>query len=338
MNKKLYLILIVLWLFNLATFANSDGELVAVFVNGDKNVPEAYKQLLQSSVEEGLVEGGYAIVEHNKEYLEMVRAYNNYLKGSSVSEFAFDNVSSEKLADKLCVLYIRKLSEGSYRIEATLTEYGRTDSRKKKSYPSLGEGRCNLDENTAEQIQIAVMELLDKLDLISPDFKQKMLQGYKKKKDDAEKDLQKRMNQINGTALAASFFVPGAGQMYKGEYGKGTGILISEVALVGGGVTCYFLGKKQLEIMQGRTVEYTAFNAAQKNYNTMRIISYSCYGAAAALYIFNLCHAYLMPPSDDHKVQQRLGIEGISFCPSLLPINEFSSPSYAMGAGVQIKF
>lgn len=337
MNKK-YLILVVLWLFSLASFAESDGGLVAVFVNSDNSVPEEYRQLLQSYMEEGLVDCSYAIVEHNAEYQKMVRVYNDYLKGSSVSEFAFDNVSSEKLADKLCVLYIRKLSAGSYRVEATLTEYGRTDSKMKKSYPSLGESRCNLEENTAEQIQIATIELLCKLGLISPERKQQMMESYEQKKNEVKEQKKEKKRQIDGVALAASFFVPGAGQMYKGEGGKGAGILISEVALVGGGVTCYFLGKKQLEIMQGRTVEYTDFNTAKQNYNTMRIVSYTCYGAAAALYVFNLCHAYLMHPSEKEKVKKRLGVPEVAFYPAVLPINEFTNPSYAMGAGLQIKF
>ncbi len=338
MNRKSYLILVVLWLFNLATFAESDGGLVAVFVNSDSTVLEEYKKLLQSSIEEGLVEGGYSIVEHNAEYLKMVRAYNDYLKGSSVSEFAFDNVSSEKLADMLCVLYIRKLGEGSYRIEATLTEYGRTDSKMKKSYPSLGEGRCNLDKNAAEQVQIAATELLGKLGLISPELKQKILDAHEKNKNDEEEQKKEKKKHVDGVALAASFFVPGAGQMYKGEGGKGSGILLGELALVGGGVTCYFLGKKQLEIMQGRTVDYAAFNTARKNYETIRIVSYACYGAAAALYIFNLCHAYLMHPSEKEKVKKRLGVDGLVFYPAVLPINEYSHSSYAMGASIQIKF
>ena len=131
MSKKfLYLTIIGLLIFNPCLKAEG---LVAVFVNGDKTVKDEYKKLLQSEMEEGLVECSYSIVEHNEEYLEMVRAYNDYLKGSSVSEFAFDEIESEKLADMLCVLYIRKLSEGSYRIEVTLTKYGQTDSKMKKS-------------------------------------------------------------------------------------------------------------------------------------------------------------------------------------------------------------
>lgn len=148
----------------------------------------------------------------------------------------------------------------------------------------------------------------------------------------AEEDSRaKEKRKINGTALAASFFVPGAGQMYKGRAGVGTGILLGELALVGGGVTCYFLGKKQLDVMRGINVEYNDFYSAQKMYNTMRITSYSCYGAAAALYVFNLVNAYMIAPSH-RKFPQ------FTYNAAFIPVNEFSAPMYAMGASVQIKF
>lgn len=168
----------------------------------------------------------------------------------------------------------------------------------------------------------------------------KQLKAYNewiaKQKADSIAQIKKAKNRMNATAIAASVFVPGAGQMYKGEVGKGAGILISEAALVGGGVTCYLVGKKQLDLMQDRAIEYTAFNTAQKKYNAMRAVSYTCYGAAAALYAFNIVHAYLMPPS--WSVKRRLGLDGVAFYPTVLPINEFSNSSYAMGAGVQFKF
>ncbi len=159
-----------------------------------------------------------------------------------------------------------------------------------------------------------------------------------KKREDEEKQreaeerrrIKREQRKIDGTALAASFFIPGAGQMYKGKGGVGAGILVGELALVGGGVTCYFFGKKQLEVMRGINVEYDAFHSAQKLYNTMRITSFSCYGAAAALYIFNLCNAYMIEP--DHWKHP------VYFSATTIPTCEFSTPTYAMGASVQIKF
>ncbi len=154
---------------------------------------------------------------------------------------------------------------------------------------------------------------------------------WDEKKKQVENDLEKERKRVDGTALAASFFIPGAGQMYKGKGGVGAGILLGEMALVGGGVTCYFFGKKQLNVMRGVNVEYDAFRSAQQLYNTMRIVSYSCYGAAAALYIFNLCNAYMIAPSD-RKFPQ------LTYNAAFIPVNEFTAPTYAMGASVQIKF
>lgn len=151
----------------------------------------------------------------------------------------------------------------------------------------------------------------------------------------AKEECRRAERRVNGTALAASFFVPGAGQMYKGEGGKGTGILLGELALVGGGTTCYIFGKKQLSVMKDRTIEYDAFNSAKGMYNTMRIAEYACFGAAAALYVFNLCHAYLMEPSS--SARYRLGL-CCNLSPAIIQYNDITTPSYAMGVGMQIKF
>lgn len=139
-------------------------------------------------------------------------------------------------------------------------------------------------------------------------------------------DCEKISQYSNGKALAASFFIPGAGQMIKRQYTEGALTLCGELALVGGGIGTYFVGKKQLDIMKDRTVEYEAFHSAQNMYNTMRIISYSCYGVAAALYIFNLYRAYTIAPRPKRN---------FSFYPTLIQSDDYN---LAMGVGVSVKF
>lgn len=136
---------------------------------------------------------------------------------------------------------------------------------------------------------------------------------------------------VNGKALAASMFIPGLGQMLKDRGGSGAGILVSELVLVGGGTTCYFMSKKQASIMTAKITAYSDFVAAQKKKNIYDIAMYSCYGVAGAVYIFNLCHAYLVKPTT-------WGTMRLSYYPALIPTNEYSTPNYALGAGVQIKF
>lgn len=139
-------------------------------------------------------------------------------------------------------------------------------------------------------------------------------------------DCEKISQFSNGKALAASFFIPGSGQMIKRRYTEGSLTLLGELVLVGGGVGTYFIGKKQLNIMQDRTVEYEAFHSAKNTYNTMRIVSYTCYGAAAALYIFNLYRAYTITPRPKR---------GIAFYPTVIQSDEYN---LAMGVGMTIKF
>ena len=142
-------------------------------------------------------------------------------------------------------------------------------------------------------------------------------------------DCEKRSQFNNGHALAASVFVPGVGQMMKRRYAEGAFTLIGELALVGGGIGTYYLGKQQLTIMKDRAVEYEAFQSAKKMYNTMQIVSYTCYGAAALLYIFNLYRAYAITP----KIKR-----DFAFYPTLIPANEYSQPSVAMGASMTVNF
>lgn len=129
----------------------------------------------------------------------------------------------------------------------------------------------------------------------------------------------------NSTALIMSIFVPGLGQMGKRRYGEGTVTLLGELALVGGGVSTWWLSKKQLDVMKNMDVSYNDFMKAKKNYQTFRTISYVCYGTAAALYVFNLYRAYAVQPR--YK-------KDIAFYPSVNSVNG----DMAIGLGFTYKF
>ena len=157
------------------------------------------------------------------------------------------------------------------------------------------------------------------------------LQAWNKQQEAAEADKKKALRKVDAKAMAVSMFVPGVGQMLKGKGGAGAGILVSELALIGGGTACYFLGKQQSDIMTARDVSYEDFNAAKKSKNTMDIAMYCCYGAAGAIWVFNVCHAYLCKPTEK-------GLKRLSYYPALIPTNEFTNPTYAYGVGIQYKF
>ena len=133
----------------------------------------------------------------------------------------------------------------------------------------------------------------------------------------------------NATALVASTFIPGMGQMLKKQGGSGAAFLISELAIFGGGTACYFLGQNQTSIMK-TTSSYEEFKNAKKMKNTYDIAMYSAFGIGAAVHVANMVHAWL--------VKDKNMPAHISFVPALIPTNEYSAPSYAMGAGVQINF
>lgn len=134
-------------------------------------------------------------------------------------------------------------------------------------------------------------------------------------------------------ALVASSFIPGMGQMLKKQGGAGAGFLLSELALFGGGTTCYFLGDNQMKIMKATGTTYAEYQQAKNTKNILNIAMWTCFGVGAALHITNMVHAWLvkdknLPPE----------IYKMSFSPVLIPTNEYSTPNYAMGAGVQITF
>ena len=129
----------------------------------------------------------------------------------------------------------------------------------------------------------------------------------------------------NGVALAESIFIPGLGQMCKRHYTEGALTLTGEVLLVSAGFGCYFVSREELNIMKTPNITYEQFSHAYKTYNTLRTTSYVIWGAAAALYIFNLCRAYTLQP----KYKETLAVY-----PALIPNNH----NTAVGMGLTLNF
>ena len=147
-------------------------------------------------------------------------------------------------------------------------------------------------------------------------------------KDNREKE---KIRRSNTRAIVASTFIPGMGQMLKGQGGSGAAFLVSEVALFGGGTVCYFLGQEQSKIMKASGSSYQDYTNAKNKKQTWDIAMYTCFGVGAAVHIANMVQAWYV--EDKH-----LKTTNMAFVPAVIPINEYSTPSYAMGAGMQIKF
>ena len=148
--------------------------------------------------------------------------------------------------------------------------------------------------------------------------------------EDLLKAQKKEILKSNGRSLVASTFIPGMGQMLKKQGGSGAAFLISELALVGGGTACYFLGQEQVKTMKSIGTSYESYQRAKKMKNIYDISMYSAFGVCGAVHIANMVHAWIVK---DKKL-----LDYYTFVPALIPMNEYSTPSYALGAGVQIKF
>lgn len=153
---------------------------------------------------------------------------------------------------------------------------------------------------------------------------------WDKEREDCLKGIRDARKKANTSAIIASAFIPGAGQMLKGHGGKGAAFLVCELALFGGGTACYFLGQDQAKIMK-TSKSYEEYTNAKNMKNTLDIAMYAAFGAGAAIHIANMVHAWYVK---DKKIAARR----YTFAPAIIPTNEYTTPSYAYGAGVQIKF
>ncbi len=149
-------------------------------------------------------------------------------------------------------------------------------------------------------------------------------------KERQRQDSLRIVRSSNARALTASTFIPGMGQMLKGQGGTGAAFLVSEVALFGGGAACYFLGQEQVKTMKATGTSYANYQHAKKMKNVYDIAMYSAFGIGAAVHIANMVHAWYV------KDKNLMG--KTAFVPAMIPINDYSTPTYAFGAGVQITF
>ena len=117
--------------------------------------------------------------------------------------------------------------------------------------------------------------------------------------------------------------------MLKGQGGSGAAFLLSEMVLFGGGTACYFMGQEQAKIMK-TSKSYEEYINAKSMKKTLDIAMYTAFGVGAVVHIGNMVHAWVVK---DKKLAQN-----ITFAPAIIPTNEYTTPSYAYGAGVQIKF
>lgn len=154
---------------------------------------------------------------------------------------------------------------------------------------------------------------------------QEIADAAEKRKQDSLQIVKDR----NTRAIVASTFIPGLGQMLKKQGGTGAAFLLSEIVVFGGGTACYFFGEEQSKIMK-TSKDYNEYTNAKNLKNTLDIAMYTAFGVGAAIHITNMIHAWY--------VKDRNLPVNMTFAPAIIPTNEFSNPSYAMGAGVQIKF
>lgn len=117
----------------------------------------------------------------------------------------------------------------------------------------------------------------------------------------------------NGGAMLKSVFLPGLGQMGKRHVGSGIFTLLGELTMVGGAVGSSLLAQDELAAMRKSDISLGDFNAAKESYNTFRTANIAFWGAAGALYVWNLYRAYSMKPK--YKKDKK----SMAYYPTLIP-------------------
>lgn len=140
-----------------------------------------------------------------------------------------------------------------------------------------------------------------------------------------QEEEQAKIRKRNGAALAASVFVPGAGQMVKHHFVEGGITLGAEVALLGAGAGTFLAAKKQKNIMNSYGIDYDTYQTASKSKTVFEGVAYTCFGLAAVVYGVNLWRAYTLKPKDYNY----------AFYPTLI---QTDNAEFALGVGATIKF
>ncbi len=148
------------------------------------------------------------------------------------------------------------------------------------------------------------------LKIYFPDFGISFLEGKQTYKVEVEKlkTLSQVKRSANGTALAYSI-IPGLGLIQKGRSGEGIAYLISDVALIGGGIGLNVYGNQQKKKMNDINSTIDQYRTAKKNYDSAKTGSYICYGAAIGVYVLNLVRSYVASPKPNAPLKWSIAAE-----------------------------
>ena len=121
--------------------------------------------------------------------------------------------------------------------------------------------------------------------------------------------------------------IPGGGwgELYKGHK-WGWGIVGSEVALVGGGLACYFIGLHEKSIMDNPNETINEKELASRRYDNVYDLQPWLYGGALFIHGLNIIVAYVI----DDKNQNH----NLTFVPTFMPTNN----TLTVGIGINYKF
>ena len=291
----------------ISTFAQQKKEAIYVSVTSKQideklchTIEDIFHDQLQNYYDIRLVrESGIFSEEKRKELA--------YQESGAVILNEVKEFGNERGVGLLCVVSVETQqynNQTEYYFRAKIFDVESGILKKTAIYPNI-EDKAVFEIHNSRTLQMISSLLIARLGINIDDMKEQAALAKRRQNEEikARTEYHKSVvRRANGKALAYSL-IPGVGLMQKGRAGEGITYLLGDIAFVGGGVGMLAYANKQHDIMNDRNSNYEQYNTAKNNYNTAKVVSYCCFGAAAAIYVVNLVRSYIAEPKSGARLQ-----------------------------------
>lgn len=294
--KKIFFTIVcsILCLFS---YAQENKKVMYVTVQGE-NVNESIRSIVEDVFQKELKKN-YDVRSHQGKGLfseEVINELRFQEKGGVI-----DGVAQYELlkADFLCVVFIDEVKFGDnieYYLRSKILDMKNSIVVHTANCPEINDKEIK-KISSIKELQIASSILVARLS-----ENKKLETDVINTRDKLNNDRRGDKRKTNARAMGASL-IPGVGLILKAHNVEGSTYLIGDIALLGAGTGFHIYKNGQKSILQDRSTTDKQYQIAKRNYDNAKIASYSCFGAAAALYVVNLIRSYVAEPRTGAKLK-----------------------------------
>lgn len=304
--KKLSFTIICL-LVCISTYAQQKKEAIYVSVTS-KQIDEKLCHTIEDIFHDQLQDYyDIRLVRESGVFSEEKRKELAYQESGAVIMNEIKEFGNERGVGLLCVVSVETQqynNQSEYYFRAKIFDVESGILKKTAIYPNV-EDKAVFEIHNTRTLQMISSLLIARLGINIDEMKEQVALAERRQKEEFKVQAANYRSTVritNGKALAYSL-IPGAGLMQKGRTGEGLTYLLGDVVLVGGGVGMLAYANKQQNIMNDRNSSYEQYDTAKNNYKTAKVVSYCCFGAAAALYVINLVRSYVAEPKPGARLK-----------------------------------